>query len=258
MKGSYWVDPETLDLLWLEVDADDIPPNLRLASATQTIDYARTRIGMRDVILPQSAKMRIVRLDGRESRNIVEFTHCRSFRAESTLSFDAETPLSASVLPAAGSPKPETEPVPEGLVAPLELWEPITDEQTVGGPISAHVAADVTQKGKVVLARGAAVRGRIRRLERQEGYYVVGLEFTDVETRTGTARFYANLQDIDPRFKQILTTTTRGPRRQLITETTWSPHLPGVVSFFVKGPRLVVPKGFKTVWRTTSPRSPIP
>src|SRR5262249_4979664 len=138
MKGSFWADPETLDLLWLEVEADDISPNLLLASVTQTIDYARTRIGMRDVILPQSAKIRLVRLDGRESRNIVEFTHCRSFRAESTLSFDTETPLAASVLPAAGSPKPDEEPVPPGLIVPLELWEPITDEQTVGALISAH------------------------------------------------------------------------------------------------------------------------
>src|SRR5262249_6183289 len=32
MKGSFWADPETLDLLWLEVEADDISPNLLLAS----------------------------------------------------------------------------------------------------------------------------------------------------------------------------------------------------------------------------------
>jgi hypothetical protein len=255
MKGSFWVDPETLDLVSLEVDADDISPNLLLASATQTIDYARTRIGDRDVILPQSATLRLVGLDGKESRNVVEFTHCRSFTAESKLSFDAAPPLETSVLPAAAPPKHETDPVPPGLVVSIELSAPITEKQTVGELISAHVGADVMQKGKVVLARGAEVRGRIRRLERQEDYYVVSLEFTDVETRAGAARFYANLQDIDQRYKQILTTSIRGPRGQMNTQT-WAPYLPGVVSFFVKGPRPFVPAAFRTVWKTTSPRLP--
>ena len=82
MKGSFWADPQTLDLLWLEVQADDIPPNLPLVSAVQTIDYARTRIGDRDIILPQTAALRMLETNGAESRNLLEFTHCRSFTSE--------------------------------------------------------------------------------------------------------------------------------------------------------------------------------
>jgi hypothetical protein len=85
----------------------------------------------------------------------------------------------------------------------------------VGSLIEARVSADVKEKGKVVLPAGAVVRGRIRRLEREQGYYIVGLEFTHVETGAGPARFYANLLAIDKRAKFVLHTLSRGPRQQM-------------------------------------------
>ena len=253
MKGSFWADPDTLDLLWLEVQADEIPPNLQLVSAVQTIDYARTRIGRHDIVLPQTAILRMVETSGVESRNLLEFTHCRSFTTETKLSFEApsETPGEAS------PPKLEHPPIPAGLTVAIELWEPVTAKQPVGSLIEARVAADVKAKGKIVLRAGAVVRGRIRRLERQDAYFIVGLEFTEIETGAGTARFYANVLEIDKRAKFVLHTVTRGPRRQIQTENMYlTRYLPGVASFFVEGSDLSLPKGFKSVWKTTYPRTP--
>jgi hypothetical protein len=253
MKGSFWADPETLDLLWLEVQADEIPPNLQLVSAVQTIDYARTRIGERDIILPQTAAMHMVESSGAESRNQLEFTHCRSFTTESKLSFEAppETPGPPS------ASKTELAPIAAGLTVGIELWSPVTGGQPVGSLIEARVSADVTQRGKVLLPAGAVVHGRIRRLEREEGYSIVGLEFTEIETGNGPARFYANLLDLDKRAKFVLRNRTRGPRGQMQSEEIYlSRYLPGVASFFVEGAALNLPKGFKSTWKTTDPRSP--
>ena len=45
MKGAIWADPDSLDLLRLKVQADDIPPALDVVDATLLIEYSRTRIG---------------------------------------------------------------------------------------------------------------------------------------------------------------------------------------------------------------------
>jgi hypothetical protein len=114
------------------------------------------------------------------------------------------------------------------------------------------VAADVREKRKVIVAAGAEARGRIRRLERREdGAYAVGLEFTHIETVQGTTRFYANVQDVEKRRDISWTLSKPLPRG---TEEVWLPYLPGVAQFFVTGPRLELPKGFRTVWKTKSPR----
>ena len=243
MLGSVLVDPQTLDLLRLTVVASEIPPNLPLASATQTMDYALTRIGDRDVMLPQSASMKLVDEDGAYSRNEVEFTHCQSFRVESTLSFNAPSdgPATTSLPPA------EVRPIPEGLLLTIELAMPITDALPVGALLEARVAVDVRERGRVVIPGGTAVRGRLRRLEREAEHWALGLEFTEIETAAGPARFYANVQDLDKQGGSQFLLRPKGKTEVFL------PYLPGVAQFF--SPQLPLPAGFKTVWKTTSPRS---
>lgn len=251
MAGSFAVDAETLDLMRLVVSADEIPPNLPLTAVTQTIDYGLTRIGTRDVVLPQSASMKVVEESGAHSRNEVEFTHCQSFRVESSISFNAP----AAGLPAAAQAPDDARPMEAGLTVTIELVEAVTPAHTVGTPIEARVVADVRERGRVVVPAGSAVRGRVRRLERVEDRWAVGLEFTDVETETGTQRFYANLVDVDKLdgLTFLLKTAASAVRRRQAVDTTWLPYLPGVAQFFV--PALPVPRGFKSVWKTTSPRT---
>jgi hypothetical protein len=244
MRGSVVVDAQTLDLLHLTVVASEIPPNLPLASATQTMEYALTRIGDRDVMLPQSASMKVVDDDGAHSRNEVDFTHCQSFRVESTLSFNtpADGPVTTSL------PPEEARPIPEGLMVTIELAMPVSETLPVGTSIEARVAADVRDRGRIAIPGGTRVRGRLRRLEREGEYWALGLEFTEIETAAGPARFYANVQDLDKQGgSQFLLVRGKGQTEVFL------PYLPGVAQFYA--PQLPLPKGFKTVWKTTSPRS---
>jgi hypothetical protein len=246
MRGYMLVDAETMDLIRLVVDVDDIPPNLPLVSATQTIDYAPTRIGDRDVVLPQSGTMALVEETGASSRNEVAFTHCQSFRVESTLSFTA-----TDAGPATASRPPEpVRPIAAGLVVAVELVAPVTERHTVGGLIEGRVVADARERGRTAIPAGSAVRGRIRRLERDGDYWIVGLEFTEIETVSGPARFYANIQELDKASGATFFLKTKMKDR---TEEQSLGYLPGVAHFYA--PKLPLATGFKTVWKTTSPRS---
>src|SRR5579872_2243677 len=62
-KGSFWADPETAELLRLEIHADEIPPDLPVFDVIQIASYGRMRIGEDEVMLPQSAEMRMIQSD---------------------------------------------------------------------------------------------------------------------------------------------------------------------------------------------------
>jgi hypothetical protein len=266
-KGSIWVDPKSLDLIRLESYADDIPPWLPLAMESTKIDYARTRIGDSDTLLAQRAEMQLAETTGVENYDRFEFTHCRAYSTQSTISFGAEAEAGREVAPHPVPGPPQTSPgfVPALLMVAVQLKTPVTDTDAVGKLIDGKVDGDVLRKGKIVIPDGALVRGRIRRLERfgstsskGSAEFAVGLEFTEVAASEGPLPFYADLLRMDqrPGIRPALTETTvvhyqTGDR--IANETITLPELPGVASFFVSGPAFTIPAGFRTVWRTRGP-----
>jgi hypothetical protein len=255
--GSFWADPATFDVVRMSVEGDDIPVRLRLVSVRQSVDYARTRIGERDVLLPQSAMVELMHESGEANRNAIEFTHCRSFTAESTVRFDEPTaPVGAAVAPAARTA--EMAVLPAGLTVAVELTTAIAETDAVGMRVEGRVAADVVDRRKVVVAAGAVVHGRIRRLERHSDfgdYFVVGLEFTEVEVGGASVRFYAVFEDLveSGAVKLVLSRSARLKDRAGVEER-YLPRLPGVASFFVVGKRLEMGRGLRTVWKTKAER----
>ncbi len=263
LKGSAWVDPESLDVLRLETRADEIPPALPVKELTTIVNYARTRVGDEEEMLPQNGELHMVAASGEENRNLFEFTHCRQFQAESSVSF--ELPASE---PAAAPRKTARAPValPAGLEITVALTEPIDDKAAVGGLIEGRVIGGVTYNRATLIPAGAAVRGRIRRLERHAdsgGYFAVGLEFTEIESGGASWLFYADLIKADPLpgFEWTMTGAPSVKRIETANQTTTIvtmdrvsvPDLPGVGSFFVRGADFSLPKSFRTVWRTRSP-----
>jgi len=105
MRGSFWADLETYDLLRLEYHADEIPPDLLYADIFTTIYYDRVRIGDRDVLLPQAADLRTIQVNGEEKWNHIEFTHCQGFHTEGTL------PLGLRITVALSAPLDDHAPV---------------------------------------------------------------------------------------------------------------------------------------------------
>ena len=263
-EGSFWVDPTSLDIIRLDAHAIDIPPYLPLKETSMQVSYARVQLGESNALLPQQADVHMVQTTGVEDYDRMEFTHCRAFSAQSTIHFDSGSDDLAGPASLGGARMQFAADAMLGAVPPfllitLQLTTPITDKDTVGKSIEAKVSGDVVRKRMIGVRNGSLARGRIRRLERYQGGggadYIVGLEFTEVETSRGPLRFYADLLRMDKRpeirpslSELVLVRSNAGfePETQTIT----LPELPGIASFFVHGKTFTLPTGFGMVWRT--------
>ncbi len=260
MKGSFWADPASYDIVRIVTEAKDIPPELPVSASETSIDYAHTNLGGHDFLLPQSADARLVRLSGEESHNHIEFTHCRLYDAESSISFgdhqgfpqfgaSSVLELKREVLPA--------------LHIVVKLSTRITDKTIVGALIEGVVEGNVLRKRSLLIPAGSPVRGRVRRMEWHDekgGYFIVALEFTEIENAGTRYRFFADLEGTDGLPGLVQTIRTRHTSTSTVLnglttdksseEILYLPDLPGVGSFFVQSRRLDLPPGFRMTWKT--------
>jgi hypothetical protein len=245
--GSFWADPVTYDIVRLEMHATEIPLQLPISEDSHSVDYVRTKLGDDDFLLPHTAHTRMVKLNGEESVNHMEFTQCHLYTAESSISFGMheERPQFAATL----ASETERKPLPV-LDIVTRLASPITSDTPVGSLITATVAGNVPRKGPVLIPDGSTVHGIVRRMEwnaEYGGYYVVGLEFTDIDAAGVRYRFFADLQSVGLLpgvYSELVTETTNA--KQILT----LPNLPGVGQFFVRNHKLELPKGFRMAWKT--------
>jgi hypothetical protein len=267
LHGSIWADPRTYDVIRLEMDAGDFPPAVPLTEAMTRIDYARIAFdGGASLLLPASGEFRMVKVSGETSHNQIEFTDCRLFQARSELSFNEPgSPAAPTLAAAAPSTNENRRTLPAGLRIDVKLNSRITGKLAVGGLIEGVVTAAVRQDGSVLVAANSPVHGRIRRLEQRtdpEPYFIVALEFTEVESQGIRYRFFADLIELGsaPGVEVELSSGSTeshpipggfGARiEKRKWDKTWLPGLPGVASFFVTGGDLDLLPGFRTAWRT--------
>jgi hypothetical protein len=246
-KGSFWFDPVTLDLIRLDVYGDHMPYSLRLDETVFRTDYARTRIGDSDALLPQRTELTMTHFSSEASRNVIEFSACREYRSESTISFDAP-PVS---MPDAPKPQVREVDLPAGLLVPVELDTAIDSKTaSVGDTLHARVAEEVRYKGDLVVPRGAAITGHIRKLDRGSSAapFAVGIELSEIEWEGARAAFHAELADMDRK--------SAGARRPV---TYYDGHtnkvlieggIRGVGVFYIEGANFRIPPGVHMLWRT--------
>jgi hypothetical protein len=191
--GSFYADPVTFDMKRIQVLADDLPPVLLLSSTEDKIDYAVARIGEGDFLLPSQSELTMIGLAGGEEHNHVKFTSCRQFTGESVLSF-GEAPSGE----AESAPVPTREfDLPEGLNIELVLTKELDlVNAAIGDPVSTRVNRDVKQKGQVVIPKGATAMGRIVRLEKEDTFWILGVEFPQIEAPGLLARMKGSLQNV--------------------------------------------------------------
>ena len=189
--GSLCVDPDALDVVLLELHAEQIPRAVApVAAVSDVIHYGRTRIGSADFLLPQQDDLTITDLEGNVNRNLTRFTACRQYGSESSLSFDGDH-TAAHV-----QGKTRESKLPSGITLDLKLETPVTfEDSAVGDPITARLNSAIKASG-VSIPKGAMVSGRIWELEQYyqpEKYFIVGLEFSSLTFAGGRALFHARL-----------------------------------------------------------------
>jgi hypothetical protein len=248
-SGSFWVDPDSLDLVRLETRAEEIPPDLDCSEARDSVTYGRVRLGVDERLLPSAAELTLVNRDGRESRNTIAFSRCRHYTAGTSLSFDAPPDPTAPAL------ERRQQTLPAGVAPALRLEQPISiGESAAGDQIAARLDKAVTA-GAVLLPRGTRVLGRIRRLEQHFGSpasILVGLQFFAAETPEGRIPFSARLTGPRGIPDEIRAVRDRleivhGLEGLDIEDDGAST---GVGRFRVSGKDLRLQRGFRTLWKT--------
>jgi hypothetical protein len=182
--GSFWVVPDTLDLVRLDVTADGIPLYLGLESSTKTLEYHRTAIGGSEFLLPFDAELRMTDLGGTENRNRTRFHGCRQYAGESVLSF-ADPPPDA---PVQELPRIVEVELPEEFMTELALVTPIdSNSSAVGDAVEASLRHNLKERGRLIAPKGAILKGRITQLQRQGRSFAFAIAFQSIEFPDGHA-----------------------------------------------------------------------
>ena len=234
-RGWFEADTRTLDLIRLEIDANDIPEHLPIRAARDRMAYARVRIGERDFLLPKSSELVVEDDHGTENRNLTTFSGCRQYAGESVISFADPDPAAA--------PAPTPEPVvpvqlPDGLGLTVVFDETIRFQQAaIGDQIMGRVVENARWKGKTMVPRGAVVKGRLLGFKRYYGR----VEFMRVAVTLTSVDFPGAHADIDAQIEDIA--GLPGWTRTAVDKQ-------GIIN--ISGSRLELPRGLRMVWRIRS------
>src|SRR5579871_192971 len=235
--GSFYADPQSLDVRRLEIVADDIPVQLRLSQVSDIMDFKSVEIGSGDFLLPSGSEEMMIDSAGLTTRNRLEFSSCRQFTGQSKVSFD-EPEAAVSI---ASAPK-EAAPVrlPPNLELVLKFTEEIDpDYAAIGDEIQAELTQDVKSKGQVILAKGAMASGRISRMERHVDFTVVGVTFFEI----ASGNTHAPLELTFERSAGIIPPSVRNPALN-------SPVKPREAVMILQPGHVRVGQGILMFWRT--------
>lgn len=208
-RGSFWIDPETLDLLQIDIEGYAIPSELAVSAISDHTTYWRVMIGQRIVLLAQSSDFQLTQADRILKRNTAVFSNCREYTADSTLAFGS------SPTPQVPSPVEHSH-VQPGLQLRFVLDKTLdSHEAAVGDLIRARVL-----QGDGDILRGARVYGRVSRIinfndqiplpkpehspppkqampGQHSGEVLIQIEFEQIEYRRSRAPFVARLIDLE-------------------------------------------------------------
>jgi hypothetical protein len=119
--------------------------------------------------------------------------------------------------------------IPAGLILQLEMPALDLKKAAVGDALEARLAADVKKNRELLAPKGAMARGRIVRLDRSSGYFVLKIDFQDLEWPGGHARLKLIFDDAAVVARQI----TRGqPGGEILIPRQAGPRLSAILMFW--------------------------
>jgi len=223
--GSFYSDPVTLDLRRIEVAAEDIPVVLGVTAAETTVTYGRLKIGDETFLLPVESELMMAMPDVID-RNWVRFSSCRKFTGESTLLFTDPVLLETSTTPA--GPFREVE-IPADLILQLKMPGVDLMKGAAGDAIQAALEADLKKGRELFAPKGSIARGRIIQLERHSSFFLLKIDFQDLEWPGGHARLKLSFDQ--PAFPTRLISKAQ-PGGEIMISRQVGPRLSGILMFW--------------------------
>lgn len=184
-SGTLLLDPEANDLVQLVVRTDELPSTSSACQATSEVNYRRTPIHQRMVLVPRETRLYTITTTGSESISQTSYANCREYSSTIKMIFGGETisdgPAAASKL-AAEPPAP----LPAGLRFHAHITTPFDLETAAAGdPIDAVLTSPMRDKKKAVIApAGVRLHGRLRTVKVTPdafGMLQIGLQFESIE-----------------------------------------------------------------------------
>lgn len=232
-SGTFRADPETKNLVEMTIETGELPPALGQCLATSTMEFGMIGIGDGQFLLPAQMRQRFVLPTGEETENRTEFTNCREYRSESTVTFSGGRPPAQHLHPKAPR-KPFL--LPGGLPFSFALTAPIrSGTAAAGDPFAGRLLEPLRdERARLLAPIGALVEGHLARVQNfftsREVVVVLRPESVEINgarvplTATGSLEGLAMLQ----------------------------PGEEHSAAFVFEGDHPTVPKGFRSVWRTGS------
>ena len=200
--GVFLVDPKTFNVVRLTIRASQLPPELNACESNTTLDYASVRLNNTDFLLPKDVYWRTVNPDGSEFRNHTVFSGCHEFLGESSIRFDA--PVESAQV----TVTKHIVDIPAELSFSLALTSPIDIATAAAGDLfrAKLITAIREKRSRVLVPKGAAITGRIVRVERiydkASQSLLLAVKLETVEANGGLQLFHARLGPIAHRRKK--------------------------------------------------------
>jgi hypothetical protein len=190
-SGTVLLDPAGEDIARLTVTTPELPAHSSGCQATSEVDYGRTSIHNRMILVPRETRLRTIERSGSEAASVTSYASCREYASTVRMLWDR--PLDDG-LPGAGAapstPVAQPDPLPPGLHFSWRLMTPIdSDTAAAGDPIEAVLRQPIRNgKGLVVAPAGARLHGRLRSFELRSDLrfngpdsFVIAVQFESVE-----------------------------------------------------------------------------
>jgi hypothetical protein len=183
--GSVWLNPETLDLMRIDLSADDIPEYLGLEETGKVLKYQRMQIGQSSFLLPREAELSMTDFSGVTFNNRTVFHSCRQYSGESVLSFADPAP----------EPVELAKPVTQQVTLPdfdseITLLTPInSDEAAIGDQVRARLERSIKVHHNIIAPKGAILSGRILQLHQLGRFFHIEVAFHSLDFDGGHADF---------------------------------------------------------------------
>jgi hypothetical protein len=172
--GTLLLDPNTADVVNLTVRTAELPDSNPSCQANSEVEYQRTAIHERMVLVPRETRLNTIDREGSEAISVTTYQSCREYSTKSRMlavapSHDATGPPA----PAPEAPAPPTSPISPGLSFDCRIVTPInSDTAAAGDSVEGVLRSPINdKKNNFQIPIGARVRGRLIRFEQRSGMF---------------------------------------------------------------------------------------
>lgn len=167
--GTFEADVETGELAWVALNTAVLPEIAGTCQTRTRIELGQAAIGDSDFLLTRRARQEFIGTDSSHTVNTMEFSSCREYRGESTISFGTAPEASGS--PVDGTKRQAAPPAakPTGIRFNLELTSPLDSATAAAGDRFTARVRNTPLTLHSIAPNNAIVEGRILRVQTYYG-----------------------------------------------------------------------------------------